>query len=72
MPSVSHTCVAREIDVTPDHFTPEMLRKWKAAQLAEYQGLQKGWLLSPDKVAEVRRASLRKDVPMNVVTDRCG
>ncbi|WP_433620965.1 hypothetical protein [Nocardia sp. CA-120079] len=48
---------AREIDATPNHFTPETLRAWKAAQLAEYQRLQKGWLLSPQEVAEVRQAS---------------
>ncbi|HET8659521.1 MAG TPA: hypothetical protein VFM55_11045 [Micromonosporaceae bacterium] len=44
---------AFEIDATPEHFTAELLREWKNAQLAEYLELGKSWPLSDAEAAEV-------------------
>lgn len=48
---------ASEIDDTPDHFPSEMLREWKAAQLAEHQAAGRAWKLTDSQVAEVAAAS---------------
>lgn len=46
-----------EIDETPDVFPAEMLREWKAAQIAEYDDIQRNWLISDEEVTEVLVAS---------------
>ncbi|WP_404464581.1 hypothetical protein LG274_11545 [Micrococcus antarcticus] len=46
-----------EIDETPDSFPAEMLREWKAAQIAEYDRLQRNWPISDDEATEVLVAS---------------
>lgn len=48
---------AFEIDQTPDLFPPDLLREWKAAQLEEFQELQKSWPLTDDEADEVRDRS---------------
>jgi hypothetical protein len=42
-----------EIDETPDRFPPDTLRRWKAAQIAEYDSLQRNWPISTDEATEV-------------------
>jgi hypothetical protein len=44
---------AFEIDATPEHFTADLLREWKKAQLAEALEVGKPWLLSDAEAAEV-------------------
>ncbi len=51
-----------EIDETPDGFPAEMLREWKAAQIAEYDDIQRNWLISDEEVTEVLVASETFDV----------
>ena len=46
-----------EIDETPDVFPADMLREWKAAQIAEYDRLQRNWPISDDEATEVLVAS---------------
>ncbi|KRD05713.1 hypothetical protein ASE48_16190 [Mycobacterium sp. Root265] len=46
-----------EIDEAPELFPPETLREWKAAQVAEYDRLQRNWPINDDEVAEVLVAS---------------
>lgn len=46
-----------EIDETPDVFPAKMLREWKAAQIAEYDDIQRNWLISDEEVTEVLFAS---------------
>jgi hypothetical protein len=46
-----------EIDEAPDLFPAEMLREWKAAQIAEYDRLQRRWPISDDEATEVLVAS---------------
>lgn len=48
---------AWEIDATASHFPADLLREWKAAQLAEYQQLQKSWTPTDDEVDEIRQVS---------------
>jgi hypothetical protein len=48
---------AYEIDETPDPFPADMLREWKAAQIAEYDRLQRNWPISADEATEVLVAS---------------
>lgn len=48
---------AFEIDQTPDVFPADLLREWKAAQLAECRQLQKSWTLTDDEADEVRSRS---------------
>jgi len=48
---------AYEIDETPERFPADTLRDWKAAQLAEYDRLQRSWPISDDEAAEVLDAS---------------
>ena len=48
---------AFEIDATPEHFTAEVLREWKKAQLADYLDLGKSWPLSDAEAAEVAAES---------------
>lgn len=48
---------AFEIDTTPDDFPADLLREWKAAQLAEYLDLQKSWPINDDEAAEVAHES---------------
>ncbi|MFF4453824.1 hypothetical protein [Streptomyces goshikiensis] len=44
---------AREIDVTPDHYSSPLLREWKQAQSAEFARCQKGWDLSDEQAEEI-------------------
>jgi hypothetical protein len=44
---------AFEIDATPEHFTADLLRGWKKAQLAEALEVDKSWPLSDAEAAEV-------------------
>ncbi|HLM20661.1 MAG TPA: hypothetical protein VK390_03945 [Propionibacteriaceae bacterium] len=44
---------ASEIDATPEHFTADLLREWKKAQLAEALEVGKSWPLSDAEAAEV-------------------
>jgi hypothetical protein len=44
---------AFEIDATPEHFTADLLRGWKNAQLAEALEVGKSWPLSDAEAAEV-------------------
>jgi hypothetical protein len=44
---------AFEIDATPEHFTADLLRGWKKAQLAEALEVGKSWSLSDAEAAEV-------------------
>jgi hypothetical protein len=53
---------ATEIDETPERFPAEMLREWKAAQLAEYDHLQQSWPISDDEAIEALVASEAFDV----------
>lgn len=46
-----------EIDETPDVFPAEMLRGWKAAQIAEYDEIQQNWLINDEEATEVLVAS---------------
>lgn len=46
-----------EIDETPDLFPADMLREWKAAQIAEYDHLQRSWPINDDEATEVLVAS---------------
>lgn len=48
---------AYEIDETPERFPADMLREWKASQVAEYDRLQRNWPISDDEAAEVLVAS---------------
>jgi hypothetical protein len=48
---------AFEIDRSPDLNPADLLREWKAQQLAECRQLQKSWSLTEDEVDEVRRRS---------------
>jgi hypothetical protein len=48
---------AFEIDATPDHFSANLLREWKDAQLAEYLELGKSWPLTDAEAAEVAAES---------------
>lgn len=48
-----------EVDDHEDRFPADMLREWKAEQLAEHQTLLEGWTLTDDKAAEVQRASFQ-------------
>ncbi len=44
---------AFEVDATPEHFTADLLRGWKKAQLAEALEVGKSWPLSDAEAAEV-------------------
>lgn len=46
-----------EIDEAPESFEPHTLRDWKAAQIAEYDRLQRNWPISEDEATEVLIAS---------------
>jgi len=46
-----------EIDEAPDLFPADMLREWKAAQIAEYDRLQRSWPINDDEATEVLVAS---------------
>ncbi|MFF9567639.1 hypothetical protein [Streptomyces sp. NPDC014685] len=46
-----------EIDENAARFPPEMLREWKAAQLAEHDQIQRSWHLNNDEVAEASALS---------------
>lgn len=46
-----------EIDEAPDQFPADMLREWKAAQIAEYDRLQRNWPINDDEATEVLVAS---------------
>ncbi|MGW2087520.1 hypothetical protein [Streptomyces sp. NPDC001880] len=46
-----------EIDEKAARFPPEMLREWKAAQLAEHDQIQRSWHLNNDEVAEASALS---------------
>ena len=46
-----------EVDTTPNLFSANMLREWKAAQIAEYDRLQRSWPISDEEVTEVLVAS---------------
>jgi hypothetical protein len=46
-----------EIDEPSDLFPADMLREWKAAQIAEYDHLQRNWPISDDEATEVLVAS---------------
>lgn len=46
-----------EIDDAPDRFPAVMLREWKAAQIAEYDDLQRNWPISDDEATEILVAS---------------
>lgn len=46
-----------EVDETPDVFPAEMLREWKAAQIAEYDDIQRNWLIDDEEATEVLVAS---------------
>jgi hypothetical protein len=46
-----------EIDEAPERFPAEMLREWKAAQIAEYDRLHTSWPLSDEEVTEALVAS---------------
>ncbi|WP_326612283.1 hypothetical protein OG949_25735 [Streptomyces scopuliridis] len=46
-----------EIDDNAARFPPEMLREWKAAQLAEHDQIQRSWHLSNDEAAEASALS---------------
>lgn len=48
---------ASEIDDTPDHYPPELLRSWKQAELDNYLQRSRNWRLSDVQVAEVAAAS---------------
>jgi hypothetical protein len=48
---------AYEIDETPERFPADMLREWKATQVAEYDRLQRNWPISDYEAAEVLVAS---------------
>ncbi|WAC92244.1 hypothetical protein [Mycobacterium sp. Aquia_213] len=51
-----------EIDDAPDLFSPDTLREWKAAQVAEYDRLQRSWPISDDEATEVLVTSESFDV----------
>ncbi|MFV8174624.1 hypothetical protein [Mycolicibacterium peregrinum] len=51
-----------EIDDSPDLFPADMLREWKAAQLAEYDRLQTSWPITEDEATEVLVESESFDV----------
>ncbi|WP_409436480.1 hypothetical protein [Mycobacterium sp. SMC-14] len=46
-----------EVDEAPDLFPADMLREWKAAQIAEYDRLQRSWPINDDEATEVLVAS---------------
>lgn len=46
-----------EVDETPDVFPAEMLREWKAAQIAEYDDIQRNWPIDDEEATEVLVAS---------------
>ncbi|MBG6184717.1 hypothetical protein IWX65_002695 [Arthrobacter sp. CAN_A214] len=46
-----------EIDETPDLFPAELLREWKAAQMAEYDRIQRNWPINDDEATEALVAS---------------
>ncbi|MEH0111274.1 hypothetical protein V6N00_16290 [Tersicoccus sp. MR15.9] len=46
-----------EIDEKPDMFPAEMLRRWKAAQIAEYDKILRSWSISDDEATEALIAS---------------
>ncbi|MFI7245235.1 hypothetical protein [Streptomyces qinglanensis] len=46
-----------EIDDNAARFPPEMLREWKAGQLAEHDQIQRSWHLNNDEVAEASALS---------------
>jgi hypothetical protein len=48
---------ASEIDDTPDHYPPELLRSWKQAELDNYLQRSRSWTLSDAQAAEVAAAS---------------
>ncbi|MFF9401694.1 hypothetical protein [Streptomyces sp. NPDC014744] len=48
---------AAEIDVTPQHYPPSLLREWKRQQLAEYHAVQKAWPINDDEATEVAAQS---------------
>jgi hypothetical protein len=48
---------AAEIDDSPEHYPPELLRSWKQAELDNYLCHQKSWTLSDAQAAEVAAAS---------------
>ncbi len=46
-----------EIDENPGPFPAEVLREWKAAQIAEYEQIQRSWNISDDEASEALVAS---------------
>ncbi|WP_163806194.1 hypothetical protein [Mycolicibacterium anyangense] len=46
-----------EIDETPGQFPADTLREWKAAQIAEYDHLQRSWPINDDEATEILVAS---------------
>lgn len=48
---------AFEIDQKPELFPADLLRDWKAGQLAEFKALHKSWPLTDDEADEVRSQS---------------
>lgn len=46
-----------EIDETPELFPADLLREWKAAQIAEHDRLQRNWPINDDEATEVLVAS---------------
>ncbi|MET9400904.1 hypothetical protein [Kitasatospora sp. NPDC002965] len=48
---------AAEIDDTPEHFPPELLREWKKVQVQEYLDLQRSWPLNDEQAEEAAAAS---------------
>ncbi len=48
---------AAEIDDTPEHYPPDLLRSWKQAELDNYERHHQNWTISDDQVAEVAAAS---------------
>lgn len=49
-----------EIDATPGHFPPDLLRQWKQAQLDEHASLGKQWTINDAEVAEVIAVSFHR------------
>jgi hypothetical protein len=46
-----------EIDEVPGRFPADMLREWKASQIAEYKRLQRSWPINEDDATDVLVAS---------------
>ncbi|WP_143665997.1 hypothetical protein [Streptomyces sp. CS159] len=56
-----------EIDENAARFPPEILREWKAAQLAEHDQIQRSWHLNNDEVAEASMLSF-DPLPLSIAT----